>query len=210
MVFIAFFGYILPWGQMSYWAAMVITTLFGSLPLFGPDFLLLIWGSFTIDNATLHRFYSLHFALSFVLLFLVLSHLALLHEVGSNNPTGIFSVFDKNPFIPFYLLKDSFFIVLILLFFSYFVYFLPDFLGHVDNFIHANFLMTPLHIVPEWYFLPLYAVLRSVTSKTLGIFLLFSFVFSLFLFPIIFKNIIFRSKLFDTVQATLFGFVIVL
>jgi len=128
---------------------MVITTLLGSLPFFGSDFLLLLWGGFTLDNVTLHRFYSLHFSLSFFMIIFVLAHLALLHEVGSNNPLGIFSPFDKTFFVSLYLLKDSFFIVLVLLGFSLFIYSMPDFLTHVDNFEHANFLATPIHIVPE-------------------------------------------------------------
>lgn len=196
MVATAFFGYILPWGQMSFWGAMVITSLLGSIPLIGGDILFLLWGSFSIDNVTLHRFYSLHYLLPFIILMVTIIHLSLLHEYGSNNPLGISTELDNAPFIPYYGIKDTFSIVLFLILFFIFVYFFPDKLGHSDNYIMANSLMTPPHIVPEWYFLPLYAVLRSVPNKLFGLFLILAFILCVIFIPFICKNFIIRSTMF--------------
>lgn len=203
MIVTAFMGYVLPWGQMSYWAAMVITSLFYSLPFIGSELIHLIWGGYTIADVTLHRFYSLHFALPFVILSLSAVHIALLHEAGSNNPIGIFSRSDDIPFSPYYILKDtiSFIVIIFLLFFI--VYSVPDLLGHPDNSIRANFLVTPNHIVPEWYFLPLYAVLRSVVSKLLGIFLLMNVFLALFALPF-YVAVIIRSTSFKPFNAFFF------
>jgi quinol-cytochrome oxidoreductase complex cytochrome b subunit len=204
MVATAFLGYILPWGQMSFWGAMVITSLFASIPFIGNDIILLLWGGYSIEDATLHRFYSLHFALPFVILIVSIIHLFFLHEYGSNNPLGISNPLDHSPFSPYYVLKDVLGILFILFFFFFILFFSPDLLGHFDNYERANFLVTPAHIVPEWYFLPLYAILRSVTNKLLGIFLLFCFIFVLFILPFYLKMFIIRSSAFKPVSAFFF------
>lgn len=196
MIATAFLGYILPWGQMSFWGAMVITSLVGSIPFVGNDILFLLWGGYSIDNATLHRFYSLHYLLPFLILFLSIVHILLLHEFGSSNPLGLSSRLDNIPFNPYYTLKDSFSIVLLLIFFFIIITLAPDYLGHSDNYIEANPLATPAHIVPEWYFLPLYAVLRSVTNKLLGILFIALFILSFFLLPVIQKNSFLKSSRF--------------
>lgn len=195
MIITAFLGYILPWGQMSFWGAMVITNLLGSIPFIGGDLVYLLWGGFSIGNATLQRFYSLHFTLPFVILMVTILHFVFLHEYGSSNPLGVTVITDNIPFIPYYGLKDLYSIILILLFFFFFIYYAPDFLGHSDNFIEANPLITPAHIVPEWYFLPMYAVLRSVPNKLLGVFLIAMFVICIFLLPFYSKGFI-RSSAF--------------
>jgi len=175
---------------------MVITSLLGAIPGIGNDILFLLWGGFSIDNATLHRFYSLHYTLPFVILILSVIHLAFLHEFGSNNPLGIIVKSDNGPFVPYYGVKDAFSIILVLILFMGFVIIAPDKLGHSDNFILANSLVTPAHIVPEWYFLPLYAVLRSVTNKILGIVLIALFIACIFLLPFLCKGFIIRSTTF--------------
>jgi quinol-cytochrome oxidoreductase complex cytochrome b subunit len=179
---------------------MVITSLFYSLPQIGTDFILLLWGGFTIDDVTLHRFYSLHFALPFVIFFVTIIHLAFAHEGGANNPLGLPTIVDSVPFSPYYVIKDTVTLIVVLLFFLGLVFTKPDMLGHPDNFMRANFLVTPTHIVPEWYFLPLYAVLRSVVSKLLGIFLLFCFFFVLFMLPF-YLFIIIRSSTFKPLNS---------
>merc|ERR1711871_1317706 len=146
-----FIGYVLPWGQMSFWGATVITNLFSALPLVGNMIVSLLWGGFSVDNATLNRFLSLHYLLPFIIAGLVLVHLSLLHTTGSNNPLGINKNVDTVSFYP------------------YFVFFYPNTLGHADNYIPANPLSTPAHIVPEWYFLPFYAILRSIPDKLGGV-----------------------------------------
>lgn len=196
MIATAFLGYVLPWGQMSFWGAMVITNLFSAIPLVGADLIYLLWGGFTIDNASLHRFYALHFALPFVILFLSLAHVFFLHEFGSNNPLGISVASDNTVFLPYYVLKDSFSLVVLLVFFFLVIFSSPDLLGHVDNYSRANFLVTPAHIVPEWYFLPLYAVLRSVTNKLLGIVLILFIFLSLFALPYLVFFYLLRSGKF--------------
>ena len=181
---------------MSFWGAMVITSLLGSIPLIGGDILYLLWGSFSIDNMTLHRFYSLHYFLPFIILMVTIIHFALLHEFGSNNPLGISVELDNAPFIPYYGIKDAYSIILFLLIFFTFVFFYPDKLGHSDNYIMANSLLTPPHIVPEWYFLPLYAVLRSVPNKLLGLGLILGYILCIIFLPFICKNFIIRSTMF--------------
>lgn len=200
MIVTAFLGYILPWGQMSFWGAMVITNLLGAIPYIGGDIVYLLWGSFSISNATLQRFYSLHFTLPFVILLVTIIHFILLHEYGSNNPLGISSVTDNIPFIPYYGIKDLYSLFWVIIVFSFFVYYFPDFLGHSDNYIEADPLVTPAHIVPEWYFLPMYAVLRSVPNKLLGVFLIFMFVFCIITLPFYTKNFI-RSSIFRPIYA---------
>ena len=165
MMATAFMGYVLPWGQMSYWGATVITNLFSAIPLVGESIVTLLWGGFAIDNPTLNRFFSLHYLLPFVIFAVVFLHIWALHVTGSNNPTGIEpkGKQDTLPFHPYYTIKDTFGLLVYLMIFSVFVFFAPDYLGHPDNYTEANALVTPPHIVPEWYFLPFYAMLRAIT-----------------------------------------------
>ncbi len=171
MMATSFMGYVLPWGQMSFWGATVITNLFSAIPLVGEKIVTLLWGGFSVDNPTLNRFFSLHFLLPFVIAGVVVLHIWALHMHGSNNPLGIDAKGpqDKIPFHPYYTIKDAFGIAVFLIVFSFFVFFAPDFFGEPDNYIPANPLVTPAHIVPEWYFLPYYAVLRSFTFDILFI-----------------------------------------
>ena len=169
MMATAFMGYVLPWGQMSFWGATVITNLFSTIPFVGKEVVEWMWGGFSVDNPTLNRFFSLHYTLPFAITGLVVVHLALLHDVGSNNPLGTEYYGDKISFHPYYVVKDavSFFVLLIV--FSTFLYFYPNTLNHADNYIPADPLSTPAHIVPEWYFLPFYAILRSIPHKLGGV-----------------------------------------
>ncbi len=185
MMATAFLGYVLPWGQMSYWAATVITNMFSAVPLVGDSIVTLLWGGFTVGNPTLNRFYSLHYVLPFVIVAVVGLHLVALHQHGSNNPLGIErrGPQDSIPFHPYYTIKDMFGLSVFLIVFAVFVFYLPNFLGHPDNYIPANPMVTPPHIVPEWYFLPFYAILRSVPDKLLGVVLMFGAVLILFLVP---------------------------
>ena len=164
MILTAFMGYVLPWGQMSFWAAKVITSLVSAIPFVGEGLQTWLWGGFSVDNPTLNRFFALHYLFPFLILGLVVLHVAALHITGSNNPLGIEpkSQQDTLPFHPYYTIKDTFGLGVFLLVFAYFVFFAPNYLGHPDNYIPANPLQTPAHIVPEWYFLPFYAILRAV------------------------------------------------
>jgi len=185
MIMTAFMGYVLPWGQMSYLAATVITNLVSASPLIGQSIVTFLWGGFTVGNPTLNRFYALHYLLPFVILAVVLLHLIALHRFGSNNPLGI----DKRgpqdtlPFHPYFTIKDLFGLAVFLLIYSFFVFYAPNFLGSSDNYIPANPMQTPNHIVPEWYLLPYYAILRSVPNKLLGVILAFGSIFLMFLVP---------------------------
>jgi quinol-cytochrome oxidoreductase complex cytochrome b subunit len=208
MILTAFMGYVLPWGQMSFWAATVITNLVSTIPILGNDILILLWGGYSVDNATLNRFFSLHYLLPFVILALVLVHIILLHENGSNNPLGIYSIKDKAPFTPYYTVKDIYGIVLFLFLMAFFVFFAPVYLGHPDNFIPANPLVTPTHIVPEWYFLPYYAILRSVPDKAGGITLLLLSIVMLVLLPQL-SNCVVRSGYFRPFYKLFFWFFLV-
>jgi quinol-cytochrome oxidoreductase complex cytochrome b subunit len=192
MMATAFMGYVLPWGQMSYWGATVITNLFSAIPIFGQKIVTLLWGGFTVANPTLNRFFSLHYLLPFVIVAVVGLHLVALHQHGSNNPLGIdhHGPQDSIPFHPYYTIKDLFGLTVFLLIFSVFVFFLPNALGDPQNYIPANPLQTPPDIVPEWYFLPFYAILRSMTfnvlgipSKLIGVTLMFSSLLLLFVLP---------------------------
>lgn len=173
MMATAFMGYVLPWGQMSFWGATVITNLFSAIPLVGKDIVDWLWGGFAVDNPTLNRFFSLHFTFPFVIVGAVLLHLILLHEVGSNNPLGITLKTENVPFYPYFYTKDLFGLMVLLLIFFTFVFYYPNTLGHPDNYIEANPMKTPLHIVPEWYFLPFYAILRSIPNKIGGVIAMF-------------------------------------
>ena len=165
MMATAFMGYVLPWGQMSFWGATVITNLFSAVPVFGDAIVQLLWGGFSVDNPTLNRFFVLHYLLPFIIVAVVILHIWALHVVGSNNPLGIDlkGDDDKIPFHPYYTYKDLFGLAVFLLLFSVFVFYAPNYLGHPDNYIPADPLKTPPHIVPEWYFLPFYAMLRAIT-----------------------------------------------
>ena len=169
MMATAFMGYVLPWGQMSFWGATVITNLFSAIPIVGPSIVDWLWGGFCVDNATLNRFFSLHFVLPFVIAGLVIAHIALLHKDGSNNPLGISSDSDKISFYPYFYVKDLFSLLCFISFFSIILFYYPNLLGHPDNYIPANPMSTPAHIVPEWYFLPFYAILRSIPDKLGGV-----------------------------------------
>src|SRR6266404_6714839 len=171
MIATVFMGYVLPWGQMSYWAATVITNLFSAIALIGQSIVTLLWGGFTVGDPTLHRFYALHYLLPFIIVAVVGLHLIALHRFGSNNPLGIDTrgPQDTIPFHPYHTIKDSFGLCLALLVFAFFVFYAPNFAASADNYIPANPMVTPNHIVPEWYLLPYYAILRSITFDFLGI-----------------------------------------
>lgn len=165
MMATAFMGYVLPWGQMSFWGATVITNLFSAIPVIGETLVTWLWGGFSVDNPTLTRFFALHYLMPFLIVGVVILHIIALHRFGSNNPLGIDLKEKKDsiPFHPYYTIKDLYGLAAFLIFFSYFIFFAPGFLGHPDNYTPANPMVTPPHIVPEWYFLPFYAILRAVT-----------------------------------------------
>ena len=175
----------LPWGQMSFWGATVITNLFSAIPVVGDDIVSWLWGGFAVDNPTLNRFFSLHYLLPFVIVGVVMLHVMALHTHGSNNPLGIDirGKQDSIPFHPYYTVKDLFGLGAFLVIFCFFVFFAPDYLGHPDNYIPANPLVTPPHIVPEWYFLPFYAILRAIPDKLLGVVAMFAAIAVLFILP---------------------------
>ena len=185
MMATAFMGYVLPWGQMSFHGAVVITNLFGALPVVGEAITTWLWGGFAVDNPTLNRFFSLHFLLPFMIAGVVGLHIWALHVPGNNNPTGVNvkSKEDTVPFHPYYTVKDGFAIVVFLILFATFVFYNPNALGHADNYIPGNPLVTPAHIVPEWYFLPFYAILRAVPDKLGGVILMFGAIAVLFVLP---------------------------
>ena len=185
MIAAAFLGYTLPWGQMSFWGATVITNLFSAIPLVGDNIVTWLWGGFSVDNPTLNRFYSLHFLIPFLIVGVVFFHIIALHKFGSNNPTGIDLNFkqEKIPFHPYYTIKDFFGFGVFFIIFSIFIFFLPNALGHPDNYIPADPLVTPEHIVPEWYFLPFYAILRAIPFKLLGVIAMLGSIFILFVLP---------------------------
>nr|ACR81207.1 cytochrome b [Rhipidura javanica] len=184
----AFVGYVLPWGQMSFWGATVITNLFSAIPYIGQTLVEWAWGGFSVDNPTLTRFFALHFLLPFVIAGLTLVHLTLLHETGSNNPLGIPSDCDKIPFHPYYSIKDILGFALMLIPLVSLALFSPNFLGDPENFTPANPLATPPHIKPEWYFLFAYAILRSIPNKLGGVLALAASVLVLFLAPLLHKS----------------------
>ena len=172
MMATAFMGYVLPWGQMSYWGATVITNLFSALPVVGETIVTFLWGGYSVDNPTLNRFFSLHYLLPFMIFGVVILHVWALHHVGQNNPTGVEVknvAKDTVPFTPYATIKDLFAMVCFMALFAYFVFYQPNYLGHADNYIPANPSATPAHIVPEWYFLPFYAILRAVPDKLGGV-----------------------------------------
>ena len=185
MIASAFLGYTLPWGQMSFWGATVITNLFSAIPLVGDSIVTWLWGGFSVDNPTLNRFYSLHFLIPFIIVGVVFLHIVALHKFGSNNPTGIDLTLkqEKIPFHPYYTIKDFFGFSVFFIIFSIFIFFLPNSLGHPVNYIPADPLVTPEHIVPEWYFLPFYAILRAIPFKLLGVLAMLGSILILFVLP---------------------------
>lgn len=205
MMATAFMGYVLPWGQMSFWGATVITNLFSAIPVFGGAIVEWLWGGFSVDNATLNRFFSLHYLMPFLIVGVTIVHLALLHTVGSNNPLGVNVNVISASFYPYYYLKDAISFILLISFIGLFVYFFPNTLGHPDNYIPANALVTPAHIVPEWYFLPFYAILRSIPNKLGGVVAMISAILVLMAIPFINFSII-RSSLFRPVYRLMFWF----
>lgn len=184
MMAIAFLGYVLPYGQMSLWGATVITNLLSAIPVFGHDIVELIWGGFSVGNATLNRFFSLHYLLPFLLAALAVAHLIALHEHGSGNPNGVTSSGDRYAMHPYFIFKDLVTIFAFFLALSIMVFFYPNVLGHSDNYIPADPMVTPASIVPEWYLLPFYAILRSIPNKLLGVVAMFGSLLILLILPI--------------------------
>ena len=203
MILTAFIGYVLPWGQMSFWGATVITSLASAIPVVGDEITHWLWGGFSVDNATLNRFFSLHYLLPFIIAGASIVHLAALHQYGSNNPLGTLGTVDKVPFYPYFYAKDLVGWVSFALFFSLFVYFYPNLLGHPDNYIPANPMSTPAHIVPEWYFLPVYAILRSIPNKLGGVAAIALVFISLLALPFLNTSAI-RSSSFRPLHKKLF------
>jgi len=201
MMATAFMGYVLPWGQMSFWGATVITNLFSAIPIIGQSIVELLWGGFSVGNPTLNRFFSLHYLMPFLIVGFVLIHLSLLHKDGSNNPLGINSNVDTIPFYPYFYVKDLFGFLIFLFIFGVLVFFYPNLLGHSDNYIPANPLVTPAHIVPEWYFLPFYAILRSIPDKLGGVLAMIGSILILLALPLL--N---TSEIRSTKYRPLFGF----
>jgi ubiquinol-cytochrome c reductase cytochrome b/c1 subunit len=185
MIATGFMGYVLPWGQMSFWAATVITNLFSAIPGVGESVVTWLWGGYAVGNPTLNRFFSLHYLLPFVLVGVVILHVWALHVAGQNNPAGIEVKSEKDTvaFTPYATIKDMFGIVCFCILFAWFVFYVPNYLGHPDNYIPANPSVTPTHIVPEWYYLPFYAILRAVPSKLGGVLLLLASIVILVFVP---------------------------
>jgi len=207
MMATAFMGYVLPWGQMSFWAATVITNLFSAIPIIGEPIVSWLWGGFSVDNATLNRFFSFHYLLPFLIVGAVLVHLAVLHQNGSNNPLGCSGSVDKISFYPYFVIKDLYSWVVAFIICVGFVFFAPNFLGHTDNYIEANAMVTPAHIVPEWYFLWAYAILRSIPHKLGGVVAMFSSLLVLLLLPYLNTSEI-RSSSFRPLHRVFFWFLV--
>ena len=210
MMATAFMGYVLPWGQMSFWGATVITNLFSAFPLVGQGIVTWLWGGFAVGDPTLHRFFSLHYLLPFVIFAVVFLHVVALHITGSNNPLGIDvkSPQDTLPFHPYYTIKDSVGLCAFFLVWAIFVFFAPNFFGDPDNYIPANPLQTPAEIVPEWYFLPFYAILRSVPNKLGGVCMMFGSILVLFVLPWLDTSPV-RSAKFRPIYRALFWVLVV-
>ena len=210
MMATAFLGYVLPWGQMSFWGATVITNLFSAIPLVGESITNWLWGGYSVDNPTLTRFFSLHYLFPFLILGLVILHIWALHVPGNNNPIGIDlkkPSKDTVPFHPYIVIKDLFALLIFLLVFAFFVFYSPNILGHSDNYIEANPLVTPAHIVPEWYLLPFYAILRSVPDKLLGVIAMFAAIFVLVILPWLDTSKV-RSALFRPIYKQFYWFLV--
>jgi len=210
MMATAFLGYVLPWGQMSFWGATVITNLFSAIPLIGESITHWLWGGYSVDNPTLTRFFSLHYLFPFLILGLVILHIWALHVPGNNNPIGIDIKKPSNdtvPFHPYIVIKDLFALLIFLIVFAFFVFFSPNILGHSDNYIEANPLVTPAHIVPEWYLLPFYAILRSVPDKLLGVIAMFAAIFVLVILPWLDTSKV-RSAIFRPIYKQFYWFLV--
>lgn len=211
-ILVAFIGYVLPWGQMSYWGATVITNLVTAVPYIGNHIVLWIWGGFTVQGSTIIRFYNFHYLFAILLMLLIFIHLILLHEVGSSSPIGISTVKDKIKFYRYFYLKDLFILFIFFIFFFFVTFYYPNVLGHSDNYIKANALVTPTHIVPEWYFLPFYAVLRSIDNKLFGVIAMLISILILLILPycsIYIKNINFVSGFDNNFFFILFSLTII-
>ena len=200
----AFIGYVLPWGQMSFWGATVITNLFSAVPVIGTDLVYWLWSGFSVDNPTLNKFFSLHYLLPIIIAVFVIIHLFYLHKGNSSNPLGVL-VSDRIAFYPYLVLKDVVGVLIIFFIFFIFIIYYPNLLGHSDNYIQANSLVTPSHIVPEWYFLPFYAILRAVPDKLGGVICMFAALLVLFLLPLTDRDICFSSR-FKKVNVLLWWF----
>lgn len=205
MMATAFLGYTLPWGGMSYWGSVVITNLISAIPYIGQDIVEWVWGGFSVGAATLNRFYSIHYTLPFVIAALVVVHIIALHENGSGNPTGLTGNIDKVPFHPYYSVKDLLGVGVLIIFMIAVIYFAPNMLGHPDNYVPANPLVTPPHIQPEWYFLFAYAILRSIPNKLLGVIALFGSLLVLFILPYVHMSQI-RSNQWRPINRVMFWF----
>jgi len=211
MMMTAFMGYVLPWGQMSFWAATVITNLFSAVPFIGESITNWLWGGFAVDSPTLTRFYSLHYLFPFLILGLVILHIWALHIPGNNNPIGIDvkkPSKDTVPFHPYIVIKDLFALLIFLILFAFFVFYAPNLLGHPDNYIEANPLVTPSHIVPEWYLLPFYAILRAIPSKLGGVIFMFASIFILMALPWLDTSKV-RSSVFRPIYRKFFWVLVV-
>nr|YP_009441641.1 cytochrome b [Incoltorrida madagassica]AOY39147.1 cytochrome b [Incoltorrida madagassica] len=203
----AFLGYVLPWGQMSFWGATVITNLLSAIPYLGTELVQWIWGGFAVDNATLNRFFTFHFILPFIILALIMIHLLFLHQTGSNNPLGINSNIDKIPFHPYFSFKDLVGFIIMLMLLTMLTLLNPYYLGDPDNFMPANPLVTPIHIQPEWYFLFAYAILRSIPNKLGGVIALVMSIMILIFMPFMnFNN--FMSNQFYPMNQIMFWILI--
>jgi len=207
MIITAFIGYVLPWGQMSFWGATVITSLASAIPVVGVDITHWLWGGFSVDNATLNRFFSLHYLLPFIIAGATIVHIAALHQYGSNNPLGTYASVDKVSFYPYFYVKDLIGWVVFFIFFSVFIFFYPNTLGHPDNYIPANPMSTPAHIVPEWYFLPVYAILRSIPNKLGGVAAIGLVFVCLFALPFLNTSPV-RSSTFRPIYKKLYWFLV--
>ena len=210
MMATSFMGYVLPWGQMSFWGATVITNLFSAIPGIGSSIVSWLWGGFSVDNALLTRFYALHYLFPFLIVGVVILHIIALHTHGSNNPLGIDRSGPKDSisFHPYYTIKDLFGLSFVLTIFFLVVFYAPNYLGHPDNYIPADQLRTPSHIVPEWYFLPFYAILRAIPDKLVGVIAMVSSIMILFLLPWLDTSKV-RSATFRPIYKKIYWFLVI-
>jgi ubiquinol-cytochrome c reductase cytochrome b subunit len=208
MIVTAFIGYVLPWGQMSFWGATVITSLASAIPVVGTEVTYWLWGGFSVDNATLNRFFSLHYLLPFIIAGASIVHIAALHQYGSNNPLGTKNLADKISFFPYLYIKDLVGWIIFAIVFSIFIFWFPNVLNHSDNYIGANPVSTPAHIVPEWYFLATYAILRSIPNKLGGVLAIGGVFACLFALPFINTSSI-RSSSFRPIHRFFFWLLVI-
>ena len=210
MMATAFMGYVLPWGQMSYWGVTVITNLFSAIPIIGDSIVAWLWGGFSVNNATLNRFQIVHYVLPFIIVLLMITHLNILHQVGSSTPLGIEhkKELDDLDFFPYFVIKDIVALLAYLMVFVYLVCFEPNLLGHPDNYIPADPFKTPAHIVPEWYFLPFYAILRSIPNKLGGVLAMFGAILAFATLPFA-NRVTVRSPKFRPIYPIFFYFLLI-